>query len=99
MAESKTVAVPKLELPKFRPTLSLDEEDLPQLKNLKVGDKCTLRVNVELVRQSKGPDYDSDGPKTLNGSFKIIGVEYIPGADKASRDDKLSSLKNKAETY
>lgn len=97
--QSKAIPVPKLDIPKFRPTLALDEEDLPQLKNLKVGDKCTLRVNVELVRQSKGPDYDGDGPKTLNGSFKIIGVEYIPGGDKASRDDKLNAVKAKSETY
>jgi hypothetical protein len=90
-AQSKTIAVKPMDLPKFRPTLSLDEDDLPQLKNL---------ITAEVTRLSKGPDYaDNDEPKTLNGSFKVIGVEYLPSSENASKSDKLNRVKAKAESY
>lgn len=82
------------------PTLSLDEDDLPQLKNFKVGDKCTLRITGEVTRLSKGPDYaDNDEPKTLSGTFKVQSVEYVPSSDNATKSDKLNRVKNKAESY
>ena len=96
---AKNITVKPMELPRFMPSLSLDEDDLPQLKNLKVGDKCTLKITAELTRQSKGSDYaDNDEPKTLSGTFKVLGVEYEP-SDAGSRTDKLDALKKKSANY
>lgn len=58
---------PKRELPSF----SLSEEDLPEIKNWKVGGKYRLLVEVEQVSLSKGDYYITENNKKLHARFQV----------------------------
>ena len=92
---------------KYPSFVSLDSEDLPDIKDWSVGKKYTLIVEVEQTSMSK--DGDEYGPVSTNGEekknppmkarFKILSVK-VPGADKpSSRSDKIAKLKQKAQEY
>lgn len=90
---------------KMLPTLSLDSEDLPAIKDWSVGKKYTLMVEVEQTSMSKGDEY---GPMSdmheekhmpMRARFKILSVK-VPGEDKPmSRNKKVEAMKKKAEEY
>lgn len=58
--------------PKHFPTLSLDEKDLPAIKNWKVGGKYRITIDVEQVSATKGDDWDDDDSKKLSARFKVL---------------------------
>ncbi len=51
-------------------TLSLDEDDLPQIKSWTVGKTYTLTMDVKLVGQSQ-----DSMDKTMRGRFEITDVQ------------------------
>lgn len=60
-------------------TLSLDEDDLPEVKTWKVGQKYTLTIDVKMT----GLRQDSMD-KTMRGSFDILNVQ--PEEDNADTE-------------
>lgn len=81
-------------LERERPSFSMNEKDLPAIKEWKVGGKYTLTLNCEMVSSSKGSDYDvplgNNGKRkeTHNARFKILSVDAMPsGNAKAEEAD------------
>ncbi len=72
--------IAKYEKPK--PTFSISEAELPEIKEWSVGKKYTVTLNVEMVSQSQGDEYSIDGGKSKKQSarFKILGAS--PAEDK-----------------
>lgn len=61
--------------PKHQPTLSLDEKDLPAIKNWKVGGRYRITIDVEQVSAEKGDSWnspDDDDSKKLSARFKVL---------------------------
>lgn len=96
IAPNKVTAMPTM--------LSLDEEQLPELKKWKVGGKYTLVVDVEQVSMSKQDPYESlesdkkDEPKEMSARFKVLSVKPL-GSKAPDRKTKLNNLKAKAQGY
>lgn len=67
-----------------KPQFSINERDLPAIKEWKVGEKYTMTVNVEMTSSSKGNDYNvplgNDGKRkeTHNARFKILSIDSAP---------------------
>lgn len=59
-----------------KPTLTIDEKELPAIKSWTVGTKYDIHVKAELVSMSKGDlyGYDSDSKKPYEARFKIISA-------------------------
>lgn len=53
----------------YKPTITFDVKQVPELKNWKVHSKHTLTVSLELVALS-----DEDYDERLNGRFKVLKV-------------------------
>lgn len=67
-----------------KPEFSLTEAELPAIKEWKVGEKYAIELNVEMVSQSKGSDWDVDSKKDIHTArFKIISVDNQEGADES----------------
>lgn len=62
--------------PRPRPTLSLDDKELPEIKKWKVGEKHCIVLEVEQTSSRKDDEYDND--KCLHATFKVL---------KATEDD------------
>lgn len=56
--------------PDFRPSFSLSEKDLPEIKDWKIGQKYMLEMEVEMVSASKN-EY---GRSLHQSRFKIIKI-------------------------
>lgn len=71
-------------LPKEKPTIRLDENDFPDIKDLKVDDECTVTVRVKLL--STGRDQWGDD-KRIWGTFRVLDVRsdgtnaFVKGMD------------------
>jgi hypothetical protein len=78
-----TIGVDFPSKPDYRPTFSLDEKDLPELKSWKVGEKYMLEMEVEMVSASK----NEFGRSVHQARFKItkIGVEEEDPGKKGRR--------------
>ena len=61
---------------KIYPTFQLDSEDLPELKDFKVGDKMTLVLDVEQLSMRQGSEWQGADTKDkkIHATFKIINV-------------------------
>ncbi len=59
-----------------RPTLHLSAEDLPEIKDWKVGGKYRVVVDVEMVRASKG-EYEYDQDKRLQAAFRVSKAKAV----------------------
>lgn len=77
-----TIGPMKMKKPK--PSISLDEQDLPAIKNWKVGDTYNVTAKVKLTFQSEGREYESDYPmegssdqSKMRARFKIISIEPV----------------------
>ena len=79
----------KVDKKAYRSTVSLNEKELPEMKDWKVGDKYKLILEVEMTGQRQGSDYASmpmpdmamaqpgvrqEPPKILTGEFRITAV-------------------------
>lgn len=61
---------------KIYPTFQLDSEDLPELKDFKVGDKISLCLDVEQLSMRQGSEWQGADTKDkkIYATFKIINV-------------------------
>lgn len=67
------------------PTVRLTDEDLPEIKGWKVGDKVCLCVEVELMSTRQGSEYSQDNKdKRIHSTFKLLKV----GVDNDADDSK-----------
>ena len=82
---SGDVAVKPKRMP---PTLSLNEDDLPDIKDWKVGGKYTITLKVEQVSSSKDSSLDgpSGGSKKLEARFHVLSAS-ASGKPVAEADD------------
>lgn len=76
------LARPSTKRPK--PEFSITEKDLPAIKDWSVGKKYAIELNVEMVSQSKGSDWEIGGDKDIHSArFKIISIDNSEGAEKS----------------
>ncbi len=61
---------------KIYPTFSIDDEDLPALKDFKVGEKKVLEIEVEQMSMRQGAEWQgsTSGDKKIHATFKILKV-------------------------
>lgn len=74
MASKKDMAV-KMAVPsRPKPTLTIDEKDLPAIKGWKVGTKYDIHIKAEMISVSKGSgfDYEGDSKRPYEARFKVI---------------------------
>ena len=91
---------------KMMPTVSLDADDLPEIKDWKVGGKYKLELEVEQVSASKD-DYMMEGEKKhpMTARFRIIKVKSASGDNGPitehlkEKGKKVKRLEEKAEEY
>ena len=90
---------------KMMPTVSLDAEDLPEIKDWRVGEKYKLELEVEQVSASKD-DYMMEGDKKhpMTARFRIIKVTTSSGKGPITeqlkeKGKKVERLKEKAGEY
>lgn len=65
---------------KETPTIRLTSEDLPELKDWKVGGKYNLSLEVEQTSMRQGSEYemsDSDKDTKISATFKIKSVKSL----------------------
>ncbi len=57
-----------------KPTLSIDEKELPAIRSWKVGTKYDIHIKAEMISMSKGDGYgyDSDTKRPYEARFKVI---------------------------
>lgn len=66
---------------KPKPSFSVDEDELKEIKDWTVGKKYKLNITVEMVSHSKGESYYSESePKKHKASLKIVSIS--PADDK-----------------
>lgn len=84
-------------MPKYMPTISLDDDDLPEVSTMKIGEKYQLCIDVELTGIRKGEDFpmetedDKRGKSKITGNFKIISAELEQGKEK-EKGKELSEM-------
>lgn len=61
---------------KIYPTFQLDDEDLPEIKDWKVGEKYLLVMEVEQMSMRQGKEWQGadDKDKKVHATFKIMKV-------------------------
>ena len=61
---------------KIYPTFQLDDEDLPEIKDWKVGEKYMLCMEVEQLSMRQGNEWQGadSKDKKVHATFKIISV-------------------------
>ncbi len=70
---------------KIYPTFRLGDDDLPELKNMEVGKKYTLTIEVEVMSKSQGNEWNqNEKDKSIRATFKALKV----GCDKPKEADK-----------
>lgn len=71
------------EYKKPKPRFDLTEDELPEIKDWTVGKKYKLVLNVEMVSQSKGREWDRDDDQH-RASFEIgkVSQQEEPKKDK-----------------
>ena len=100
--KAKQNDIPMPSVAKMMPSLSLDAEDLPEIKDWKIGGKYTLKVEVEQVSASKD-DMMTEGAKKspMHARFRVITVKSLSSSnmDNAMKEKgkKIDRLKEKAE--
>ena len=100
--KAKQNDTPMPSVAKMMPSLSLDAEDLPEIKSWVVGGKYTLKVEVEQVSASKD-DMMMEGEKKrpLHARFRVIAVKSLSSSHMDDEDKekgkKIDRLKEKAE--
>ncbi len=71
-------AIKSIAIKRMKPTLSLDERDLPAIKNWSVGKRYQIMLTVEQTSMEKGDEYYEEGEggsKKIHARFKVIKAE------------------------
>lgn len=87
---AKKISINKVDKGSYRSNIALNEKELPQVKDWKVGEKYQLVIEVEMTGLQKISDYSAmkapeisssyapaarqEPPKLLQGEFKVLGV-------------------------
>lgn len=76
---TKTPAVEKPAEPKRElPRVTFTAEDVPEIKNWKVGDKYYLELEVEQVAMEKDRyGFEGEKEKPLTATFKVLAVKAL----------------------
>src|SRR3972149_1946702 len=82
---------------KMPTTLSLDESELPEIKDWKVGGTYKIMLEVEQISSSKGEEYGMDDKdKKMRARFKIISAHApMDMKDEASSHEEEMNPKSK----
>lgn len=56
------------------PRFNISERELPAIKSWNIGKKYKIELEVEMVSQRKGEEYDS-APGKVNGEFKVLSAK------------------------
>jgi hypothetical protein len=78
------------------PSFSLTSDDLPELKDWKVGGVYFLKIKVEQTSLAKGQyewETSTDGKKTMNARFQIKAIEPIE--NKETYEDEYARKRGK----
>lgn len=76
-------------------TFRVDDNELPEIKEWKVGGKYKLMMDVEQIESSKGEEY---GPmegkgKKMYGRFKVTSMKPMMDKMPVGRNDKMEYMK------
>lgn len=87
----KEACCPPMEM-KPRLYLSLEGQDVAQIKSLKVGEKVELRVTGKIVglSQRERPDYDDPKVTRKTGDIDLEGYRVEVMGDEANEFEELS---------
>lgn len=84
---------------KPKPRISLDESDLPAMKNWEVGKMYNIMAKVKMVHQSEGEEYaysDNEGEKPkMRATLKLVSMNHIPDK-KGKKSGKMMMRVNKS---
>ncbi len=77
---------------KMPPTLRLCEEDLPDIKDWKVGDKYTIILEVEQTGAHKGdmPMMEGENKQKLSAEFKVLKAYTKDNEPKGEDNTKVT---------
>lgn len=58
------------------PTFRIGNDDLPYIKEMEVGKKYTLEIEVEVMSKSQGSEWNQNDtkPKEINSTLKVLKV-------------------------
>jgi len=77
---------------KIYPTFRLGDDDLMELKDMEVGKKYKLTIEVEVMAKSQGSEWDqNDNKKEIKGTLKVMKV----GLHKEKEEDFETKLARK----
>ena len=90
---------------KPQPTLTLTEDELPEINTLKVGGKYSIKVMAEMIRQSKGDVFMPESSRKMEGTFKIMKAmgmgksEDMMDKTEPEKEIKMDVMKKKMHEY
>lgn len=64
------MAVPQ----KMKPTLYLDDKELPDVSDIEMGSECVLEIKGKVISKSLN---EYDGEKTTNASIEITDIKVL----------------------
>jgi len=91
------MAKEKIELPQMKPSLYVNEKDLPDIKDWKVGSEYSLKVKVKMRRLAK----DDENPKKkvmATASFDVLSMESIKEQE-PDKNIKRKAIEEKSKKY
>lgn len=83
--DQATVTARMLDIPKERSTIHLTVNQLPDIKNWKVGSTYNLSLKVKQTAMQEG---GYDGKQPLSADFVVISADDGDGDDSEGYDDK-----------
>ena len=85
-------ATESIKVQKIPASLVVNEDDLPDIRNWKVGKEYSVKVRMKQVSATIDPQMMTEGnPKKMNARFHILSIEAIKEGpvSRSSRHDRL----------
>jgi hypothetical protein len=85
---------------KPNPTFNITEDELPEIKDWKVGQKYSVTLGAELTRLSKGDVFMPAESRKMEATFKVLNA-HVSGdgafqeKPKAGEEQKIEAMKKK----
>lgn len=79
---------------KPQPSVSLSEDDLPEIKDWKVGGHYSIILEVEQTRLSKGDIFMDEKDRKYEASFKILSATTEGGMKDHDKDMEEKGMRN-----
>lgn len=85
---------------KIYPTFRLGSDDLPDLKDMEVGKKYNLELEIEVMSKSQGSEWDQETNKkdVINSTLKVLKVgccDDMEDMKDSKEEDKMSMMSGK----